>query len=110
MLDKYLIIKNYLMVKDMYNVAAPFKYHFFNYVVVRNNTETKGVLELYHETFKNLILRAVPKHGQIGSKYHIFSGSSSRVVGCMRGDLLGDRYNLFDSGYNPNKKKLPIRK
>jgi hypothetical protein len=111
LLDKYLIIKNYLMAKDMYNIAAPSKYHFLSYVVVRTKSETEGVvLELFHETFKKLILRAVPRSGQIGCKYQIFSGSDKRQVGCVRGNLLDGKFFVFDDGYNPSKKKLPVRK
>lgn len=95
----------------MYNIVCPFKYQFLSYVIVKSKNENEGeVLELYHETFRKLILRAVPKNRQIGCKYQIYCQNENRLVASLRGDLMGNKFNLFDGGHNPNKKKFPTRK
>jgi hypothetical protein len=57
-----------------------------------------------------LLLKAFPKSGQIGSKFLIVCPNSNKVVGRMRGDLLGNKFFVYDGGNNPSKKKFPSRK
>ena len=44
-----------------------------SYVVVKSKCPDGVCLELYHETTRKLILKALPKKGQIGCKFSIVS-------------------------------------
>lgn len=95
----------------MYNIVCPFRYQFLSFVIVRKKDPVEGeVLELYHEASKRMILKAVPRSGQIGCKYLIYCALSKRLVSRVRGDLMGTRFFVYDGGNNPSKKKFPSRK
>jgi len=55
-------------------------------------------------------LKAYPKSGQIGCKFIIFCPITNKVIARVRGDLLGNKFFVFDGGHNPKKKRFPSRK
>lgn len=50
----------------------------------------------------------------MGSKYAVYEMKGKikceKPVGYIRGNILDNEFNIYDSGYNPKKKLLPIRR
>jgi len=65
---------------------------------------------LFHEVSKRSILKAVPKSGQIGTKFVVMCSQSGKIVSRIRGDLMGSKFFIYDGGNNPSRKKFPSRK